>query len=233
MKPRFTSHLSYTFSLLIASSMIMIQTLAAATVTGRVTDASTGSFLPGANITLEGTSQGAASDRTGVYRIANVAAGSYTLRATYVGYDDFSVEITVTDEPVAQDVQLQAAFVELGAVTVQGLRQGQAKALSQQRSSDHIMNVVSSDQMQRFPDVNVAESLQRIPGLSVQRDQGEGRYVIVRGMEPRLNSMMINGQRIPSPESSIRNPALDVVPSNQLASVEVTKALTPDMDGDA
>ena len=220
-------------NLLIASFLILGQTLNAGVITGRVTDVGTGSYLPGANVILEGTAFGAASDRSGEYRIANVPPGSYTLNVTYIGYEDFSVEITVPDEEVTQDFQLQATYVELGEVVVQGLRQGQAKALSQQRSSDRIMNVISSDQMQRFPDINVAESLQRMPGLAIIRDQGEGRYVIVRGMEPRLNSMMINGQRIPSPESAIRNPSLDVIPSNQLASVEVTKALTPDMDGDA
>lgn len=224
---------SYVFRLLIVLCMVFGQILMAASVTGRVVDAITGSYLPGANVMLEGTAYGDASDRAGEYRITNVPLGTYVLIVTYVGYDDFSTEINVTGEIVRQDIELQAGYIELGEVVVHGLRQGQAKALSQQRSSDHIMNVVSSDQMQRFPDLNIAESLQRIPGFSIQRDQGEGRYVIVRGMEPRLNSMMINGQRIPSPESAIRNPALDVIPSNQLASVEVTKALTPDMDGDA
>src|SRR6185295_15919577 len=80
---------------------------------------------------------------------------------------------------------------------------------------------------------NAAETTQRIPGVSITKDQGEGRYVNIRGTEPRLNSMMIDGQRIPSPDPLIRQVAVDVVPSKLLQSIEVSKALTPDMDGDS
>src|SRR6185295_18014368 len=80
---------------------------------------------------------------------------------------------------------------------------------------------------------NAAETTQRIPGITITKDQGEGRYVNIRGTEPRLNSMMIDGQRIPSPDPLIRQVALDVVPSELLQSIEVSKTLTPDMDGDS
>ena len=113
------------------------------------------------------------------------------------------------------------------------LLEGQAKALNQQKESLNIQNVVSADQIGRFPDPNAAEATQRIPGITIERDQGEGRYVQVRGTEARLNSMMINGERIPSPEGDIRAVALDVVPADLLESIEVSKALTADMDADS
>ncbi|UCH63958.1 MAG: TonB-dependent receptor [Fidelibacterota bacterium] len=220
-------------NLLIASFLILGQTLNAGDVTGRITDTGTGSYLPGANVILEGTAFGAASDRTGAYRISNVPPGSYTLNITYIGYEDVSVGINVVDGVVTQDVQLQATYVELGEVVVQGLRQGQVKALNQQKTAANIMNIVAREQMERFPDLNTAEVLQRIPGASITRDQGEGRYILLRGTEARLNSVSVNGERIASPSTENRYVELDVISTNQISSIEVTKALTPDMDGDA
>ena len=108
-----------------------------------------------------------------------------------------------------------------------------ARALNQQKTAPNITNVVSADQIGAFPDPNAAEALQRIPGISIQRDQGEGRYVIIRGTEPRLNATLIDGERIPAPEANVRQVALDVIPADLLQAIEVSKALTPDMDADA
>lgn len=203
-------------------------------ITGRVTDASTNDKLPGANLFLKGTNYGAASDRTGQFRIDNVIPGSYELVCSYMGYDKFSTEVNVTAGGVTEVyVELKSSYVEMEEIVVQGERQGQVKALSQQRTSNTIKNVVSEEQMQRFPDLNTAEVLQRIPAVSIERDQGEGRYVLVRGTEARLNSMTVNGERLPSPDGGERAVPMDVISSEQLASIEVTKALTPDMDGDA
>lgn len=143
------------------------------------------------------------------------------------------MEIAVPDEEVNQDVQLQATYLELGEVVVEGLRQGQVKALNQQKTAPNIINVVAREQMERFADLNTAEVLQRIPSVSISRDQGEGRFVLLRGTEARLTAVSVNGQRIASPESKDRFVTLDVISANQLASIEVTKAITPDMDGDA
>src|SRR5262245_44956918 len=112
-------------------------------------------------------------------------------------------------------------------------READERALNQQRTAPNIMNIVSADQIGRFPDPNAAETTQRIPGVSIQRDQGEGRYVIVRGTEPRLNSTLVDGERLPAPEADRRQVALDVVSTDLLQAVEVSKVLTPDMDGDA
>ena len=203
-------------------------------VTGSVTDATTGSFLPGASALIEGTSLGSATLRDGSYIIPNVPAGTHTLQVSYTGYDDFTVEVTVAaGEVVYQDASLISTVIALDEVTYSLLRQGQAKALTQQRNSDRIVSIISEEMIDAFPDKNAAEAIQRLPGVTLQRDHGEGRYIVVRGMESRLNSMMINGQRIPSPEGDQRNPVLDVIPSDLLAGIEVTKALTPDMDGDA
>jgi len=205
------------------------------TVTGRVTDASTGNFLPGANVMIRGTSFGGATNMRGEYRIDNVPFGTFTLVVSYIGYEEFSAEITVSmsSRRITQDAALALSAVQVEAVVVEGLREGQMKALSQQKTAPNIKNVVDEEQMKRFPDVNSAEVLQRVAGVSVTRDGGEGRYVLVRGTAPRLNTMTINGEKIPSPEGDVRNVALDVIAADQLSSIEVTKAITPDMDGNS
>ena len=122
-----------------------------------------------------------------------------------------------------------------GEIEVRGspLLEGQAKALNTQMNTINITNIVAADQIGRFPDKNAAEATQRIPGVSLNRDMGEGRYIIIRGTEARLNSTTVNGERIPSPEAGVRNVALDTIPADLLGSIEVSKALRPDMDGDS
>lgn len=114
---------------------------------------------------------------------------------------------------------------------------GQAAAISQalkeQRSADSIKSVVHADGVAQLPDENVAEAAQRLPGVSVERDQGEGRFVSVRGLGPDLNSVTINGTLVPSPESARRAVALDVLPSELVQSLSVIKTLTPDMDANS
>lgn len=107
------------------------------------------------------------------------------------------------------------------------------QALKEQRNSDSIKSVVHADGVAQLPDENVAEAVQRLPGVSVERDQGEGRFVSVRGLGPDLNSVTINGTLVPSPESERRAVALDVLPSELVQSLSVIKTLTPDMDANS
>ena len=204
------------------------------TVVGRVVDADTRAPLPGADVRLDGTAFAAASDRTGGFRITGVPAGQYTLLVVYLGHAEQRAEVTVAaGDAVSVDVELaKNAFSEAVQVTAP-IGEGQAAALNQQRTALNITNVVSADQIGRFPDPNAAEATSRIPAVSIARDQGEGRYVLIRGTEARLNSMLIDGERIPAPEGDLRQVALDAVPADQLQQIEVSKALTPDMDADA
>jgi TonB-dependent receptor len=132
---------------------------------------------------------------------------------------------------VTADVRL--SYSEAIEVSGSSFLQGQAKALNTQENATNITNVVSSDQMSRFPDINAAESTQRLPAVSLLRDQGEGRYVLVRGTEPRLNSTTVNGERLTATEGGNRNVPLDTIPADILESIAVSKTLTPDMDGDS
>src|SRR5690606_24952151 len=96
-------------------------------------------------------------------------------------------------------------------------------SLNQQRAADNLVSVLAADALGRLPDQNVAETVRRLPGVSVENDQGEGRYVVIRGIDPNLNATSVNGVRLPSPEAGDRKVALDVVDSDILDSVVVSK----------
>jgi TonB-dependent receptor len=126
-----------------------------------------------------------------------------------------------------------AAATELDRVEVRPQLESQTRAVDLKRSSDAIQDAVSSDAMGVYPDKNAAESLQRLPGVSVTRDQGEGRFVVVRGLDANLNSVSIDGIAVGTPEDSSRAAPLDVIPSDSTERLRVVKSPTPDMPGDA
>ncbi|MEZ5936692.1 MAG: TonB-dependent receptor [Hyphomonadaceae bacterium] len=117
-------------------------------------------------------------------------------------------------------------------VVVIGQRAMMDNAVDRQRSSDIVESVITRDAIGQFPDQNVAESVRRLPGVNILDDQGEGRFISVRGLDPTLNAASVNGVRLPSPEADTRAVALDVVASELVESIEVKKTLTPDMDAD-
>lgn len=202
-------------------------------ITGQVNDSNNGSPLAGATVSIPGQGIGAATDLSGRF-VLTVSAGKVELLVRYLGYQDTTLTVEVVAGKTSELVfALSSKTYELSGVTITGLLQGQARALNQQRAADNIKNIVAADQIGRFPDPNAAEALQRVPGVNIERDQGEGRYVLVRGLAPQFTNINVNGEQIPSPEADVRFVALDAIPSDQLASLEVTKALTPDMDGDA
>ena len=151
-------------------------------------------------------------------------------RAQWVGFTFSALALAIASE------RLSAAETTIGAtehVEVVGQAASLDKALKEQRNSDSIESVVHADGVAQLPDANVAEAVQRLPGISIERDQGEGRFVSVRGLGPDLNSVTINGTLVPSPESARRAVALDVLPSELVQSLSVIKTLTPDMDANS
>lgn len=215
--------------------ILLIPDLAAqtpGTLSGNVID--TKNFpLPGSNIYIEALSKGAVTNEEGRYRISGIPVGTYGVTVSFIGFDTQKTKIEIEPgETISLDFIMEGGIM-LEGVTVGSSLHGQAKALNRQKNAPNIKNVLSADLMGRFPDPNVAEALQRIPGISVQRDQGEGRYVQIRGTDPNLSNITINGEQIAAPEGDSRSVALDMIPSNILSSIEVTKAITPDMDGDA
>jgi TonB-dependent receptor len=203
------------------------------TLRGQVVDSQTNEVLPGATILLKGTTIGTTSDVNGGF-LLRVPSGENEIEVSYIGYKNHSQTVTVTESGTASvDFKMESDALQLKDIIITGVLQGQQRALNQQKTADNVKNIISADQIGRFPDPNVAEALQRVPAVNIERDQGEGRYVLVRGLAPQFTNISINGEQIPSPEAGVRYVALDAVPADQLASIEVSKALTPDMDGDA
>ena len=204
-------------------------------LSGRVIDKATNAPLTGAQVFIKDSNYGSVTNYQGRYRIAGLESGSYTLVVSYLGYERVEKEVSVAaSESTFVNVELASIVIEGDMIVVEGsIRQGQAEALNRQKNADEIKNVVAEDMIELFPDPNVAEALQRIPGISIERDQGEGRYVLIRGLQARLNNTQVNGISLPSPESEIRQVAMDVIPADLLNSIEVTKAITPEMDANA
>ncbi|MEL6252336.1 MAG: TonB-dependent receptor [Bacteroidota bacterium] len=188
--------------------------------------------LPGAKIITD-DDKGAISDRDGFYTLLKVQEGSRTLTVTYIGFETQTKKVELTAGAVLRTDFKMEGEMELDAVVITGIIRGQAKAFNQQNSNINVTNIVAADQIGRFPDANIGDALKRIPGISVQYDQGEARFGSVRGMAPQLNSITVNGERIPSAEAEIRTIQLDLIPSDMIQTIEVNKAVTPDMDGDA
>ncbi|QTD50328.1 TonB-dependent receptor [Sulfidibacter corallicola] len=190
--------------------------------------------LADAIVRVTSTGQATLTDGQGVFALKNVPTGKQTLVFQFPGYDSVEREFAVKPglNPLGT-ITLDLVNTSLEIVIRGSLAEGQARALNQQRLANNIKNIVAADQIGTFPDTNAAEATQRIPGVNIARDQGEGRYVQIRGTESRLNQTSINGEPVPAPEGDLRTVALDVVPLEMLEAIEVTKAVTADMDGDA
>ncbi len=204
------------------------------TLSGNINEES-GISLPGAKLTLMPGNLHTVADQNGNFVFLNVPAGSYTLSVVYLGYGSKQYSVNVREEEnTKQNIIFSSREQAIEGVTVLGFsRQSQARALNTQKNNSNISNVVSSDQIGKFPDANIGDALKRVPGITMQNDQGEARNIIVRGLASELNSVTLNGNRIPSAEGENRKVQMDLIPSDMIQMVEVHKTLTPDMDGDA
>ncbi|MGH1365257.1 MAG: TonB-dependent receptor [Calditrichia bacterium] len=202
---------------------------------GRVLDAEDQLPLAGANVSIPTLTIGATTGGNGEFQILNIPEGTYDVVVDYLGYQTSSRPLEISaDLTTNARFELSSGIVDGEEVVVLGERlKGQAKALNVQRSNTNISNIVSSDQVGKFADSNIGDALKRVPAITVNYDQGEARFANIRGTEPRLNSIMINGERLPSAEGEIRAVQLDLIPAEVIQSIEVFKAVTPDMEADA
>ncbi|GGD43341.1 TonB-dependent receptor [Croceicoccus pelagius] len=199
-------------------------------IEGNVIDATGTAGLRAVEVEIEELDRKVATASDGSFRFVDVPAGTYTLRADYIGAQAQEVSVTV---PATGSVDADFTLAGIdGQILVVGQRANLGSALSRKRAADTVSDVITRDAIGQFPDQNVAESLRRLPGVNVLNDQGEGRFVSVRGLDPELNSTSLNGVRLPAPESDVRSVALDVISSDIIESIEVKKSLTPDMDAD-
>jgi len=201
-------------------------------ISGTVTDTTGSAPLEGAVVTVDGLGRSTTTNRFGEYRLSNIPAGDYNVTVSYIGTDEVTTLVSVPASGTRANFQLGADVRYLDNILVVGSLAAQAGAINQQRAADSIISVVDSDGLGNFPDTTVADTLARVPGLSIVTDQGEGRYVSIRGINTDLVAASINGVRTPSPEDR-RGVLLDGVPSDLLDGIEIQKSLTPDVDADS
>src|ERR1700676_5251204 len=202
------------------------------TITGTAKD-SAGAPLPSTQIELQPLGRRVVSDDQGQFRITDVPAGEYTLTASYVGLNAFSPTVTVeAGQTVNVDAALQVAS-QNDQVVVTGERlQGEAEAINIERTSDEIVQVLPARVINSLPNTNIADAVGRLPSVSLERDEGEGKYVQIRGTDPRLTNVTVNGVNLPSPEGTVRNIKLDAIPASLVERIEVIKTLSANMDAD-
>jgi len=226
---------------LIAALLICFSSvLHAQTIKGNVTDAKSGETLIGATVHIE--KENFKSNTTvrldGAYEFKNVPAGNYKLRVSFVGYNttkEYDVEATQQKIAVLNIAMADnsTALSEV-AIVEHASKETDRSARNDEKNADNTMNAVSANSIAISPDVLVSNVLSRVSGISIDRNNtGDAEHVIIRGMDKQYNTTLINGIKIPSPDNKNRYVPLDIFPADLVERIEVSKTLTPDMEGDA
>jgi len=207
------------------------------TIKGSITDKQSGEPLVGAVVMLHGTQYGAATGLDGSYEIKNVPAGEYDFEIMYASFETYKEHISVKDGEtltISNKLIPSSHVLSEVQVTAKYKNGSEEQGINIEKNSDNLLNVMSARTIELLPDVTVANVLQRVSGVQVERDaNGEARYAIIRGMDKRYNYTEVNGVQIASPDDKARYVPLDVFPAELLDRIEVIKSLTPDMEGDA
>jgi TonB-dependent receptor len=232
MKFKFYCLIAFLFSFSLARAQNI-------TIKGRVYDNNNNVPLPGARVHFDGISSGVSTDINGafIFNNINIAPGNNKIKVSYVGYKEYEKEITVTAGKVfILDIPLKLSTQELQGVNVYGKinKETDVSTRVSEKNADNVTNIVGAQAILRSPDINAANVLQRVSGITIQKNSGgDEAYAVIRGIEPRYNNTLINGVKIASPDNKSRFVSLDIVPSEILQRIEVSKSLTPEMEGDA
>jgi TonB-dependent receptor len=201
-------------------------------ITGTVRDSGS-SVLSGALVELLPLGIKVVSDDQGKFRITDVPAGEYTLSVSYVGLAVSNVPVVVSaGQEVTTNAVLQVASQNDQVIVTAERMQGEAEAINIERTNDNIVQVLPERVINSLPNTNIADAVGRLPSVSLERDEGEGKYVQIRGTEPRLTNVTVNGVNLPSPEGAVRNIKLDAIPADLVERIEVFKTLSADQDAD-
>jgi TonB-dependent receptor len=202
------------------------------TIRGRVVDAS-GDVLLGAEVTLDQSDISVSTDARGEFFIRDLQPGSYTLTISYVGFKPITKKVEVAGGQAATvDAKLEVLSQNEEILVTAERAAGEAEEINRERSADNIVQVITADVIRSLPNANMADALGRLPSVSLERDEGEGKYVQIRGTAPRLTNTTIDGVNVPSPEAGVRQIKFDAIPADIVESVEISKTLQANMDGD-
>lgn len=207
-------------------------------ISGIIKDGSTNELLVGATVYIKELKIGTTSGLDGSFRLKNVPKGSYTVVFSFISYnsEERTIDIVEENSKIDQDILLKPATLDINEVTVSAQRNQSTEisARNSERVSPNLLNVVSAKTIELSPDQDVASVVQRMSGITLDKSSsGSGQYALLRGMDKRYSYTLINGIKIPSTNDKQRYVSLDIFPSDLVDRVEVSKVLTPDMEGDA
>ncbi len=219
---------------LFLSSIVAAQNAA---LKGQIMNENTKEPLSGAYVHFDGIKGGSITDAFGHYQISGVSPGSYKVKVKYIGYKEYEQHIELsTGQTLTLNIPLSEKTESLKVISVYAKANTESESSSRrsEKNAGNITNVISAQAMQRSPDINAANALQRVSAVTLQRNSGSDEaYAIIRGLEPRYNNTLINGVKVTSPDPVSRFISLSIVPSDLLERIEVSKTLTPEMEGDA
>lgn len=214
--------------------LFQISLFASGQLKGTVSDSLSNETLVGANIILEGTSIGAATNIEGNYNITSIPPGKYSIKCTYIGYKPKNTTVTIVDGKTLElNFTLNVDVVQGKEVVVTAQALGQAAAINQQINSNNIVNVISEQKIKELPDANAAEALGRLPGVSVVRSGGEANKIILRGLNQNLTTVTVDGVKLSPTDADSRGIDLSTISQGSLSGIVLSKAITSDMDGEA
>jgi len=226
--------LYFAVAIIILSHLVPVLAFGQASLKGTISDAATNDMLIGVNVVVQGTSLGAATDIEGQYRIVGIAERVFSIKVSCVGYETQIVEIDFSATKEASlNLQMKPSVIEGQEVVVTGQMRGQLAAINQQITANTIVNVVSEEKIKELPDANAAETIGRLPGVSIVRSGGEATQIVLRGLSSKFSNITIDGVRIPATDNNTRDVDLSTISQGSLAGVELYKTLTPDQDADA
>jgi TonB-dependent receptor len=201
-------------------------------IQGRATD-SAGGVLQGATVTVSPGGDRTVTGREGDYAIRGLAPGTYTVKVDFVGFTTFQQRVDIQEGGMVRlDATLQVAGQSESILVSAERPRGEAEQINRERTADNIVQVLSAEVITSLPNANIADALGRLPSVTLERDEGEGKYVQIRGTEPRLSNLTIDGVNVPSPESGVRQIKLDTLASDLVESIEINKTLQANMDAD-
>ncbi len=202
-------------------------------ISGRVVD-SAGAVLQGARVELQPRVASTVADGQGEFTISDLMPGDYTLTVKYVGFSSLTTKVTVTAGQVTRaDATLKVASKGEEIMVYAERAHGEAEAINRELASDNILQVLPVEVITSLPNTDIADAVGRLPSVTLERDEGEGKYIQIRGAEPRYNNVTINGVEVPSPEGDVRQIKLDLIPANLIDSVELNKTLSANQNAGA
>jgi TonB-dependent receptor len=188
--------------------------------------------LQGAKVVADPGESSALSDAQGQFTLNGLSAGDYNVTVSYAGFASFTKKVTVTaGQSVRLDASLSVAASKQDVQVYAGREGGEIEAINRTFHADNIINVLPADVITSLPNANIADAVGRLASVTLERDEGEGKYVQVRGTEPRLTNTTIDGVNIASAET-VRQIKLDIIPSDLVESVQINKTLEANMPGD-